>query len=138
MSFGQHCACNSCDFVFYSGHSHHAGYNEMLCLACLTEFALPTESLWGPQVGELIMVHRLVWERKVVHKKKPPRFTARLEPTDEFLIAESAGEWGIHYPIDHLICPHCQRVGSMALDFAHGQGCPKCDGGIVECGQLTY
>jgi hypothetical protein len=110
----------------------------MLCLACLTEFALPTESPWGPRVGELIVVHRLVREVEVFHKKKPPRITYRLEASDEFLIAESAGEWGVDYPVGHMICPHCEREGTMALDFVHGQLCPKCRLGVVDRCEVQY
>lgn len=138
MSCGQHCKCNSCDFDFHNGHSHHSGFSQMLCVACLTAFALPTESPWGARLGELIVVHRLVREVEVTHKKKPPRITYRLEASDEFVIAESAGEWGVAYPITHIICPHCGRKGTMALDFFHGQTCPKCRLGTLDCCEVMY
>lgn len=138
MGMGQECQCKSCALMFLSGHSHHEGYSSILCKACVTEFALPTRSAWGPSIGELVLLHKLVREVKVHHKKKPPEITYRLEPTDEFVIAESAGEWGVIYPVSHMVCPNCESKGTMMLDFEDGQSCPKCGDGVMQCCEIEY
>jgi hypothetical protein len=91
---GQHAECDSCDFEFLGGHSHHAGCSNVVCIACLARFALPTDSHWGPNVGEMIFLCKIVGKFQSPHQvspKKAPWF----EQTEEFLIAESAGEWGV-------------------------------------------
>lgn len=138
MGMGQHCVCNACDFEFSSGHSHHCGCSFAVCVACLDEFSLPTRSFWGPEIGELVILNKV---NKVVtyrHKKKPPITTLTFEPTEEFLIAVSAGEWGVNYPIDHMCCPSCKRIGVIAIDFEDQRPCPKCRTGIIECSSVTY
>ena len=138
MVMAQHCRCRRCAFDFFSGHSHHLGYSCALCTACLSEFALPTQSAWGPRPGELIVLHKLLRTFDVYHKKKPPRVHIHLEPTEEFLIAERAGEWGAYYPTAHLVCPCCQREGTIVLDLDGAQPCPKCSEGSLECWQIDY
>lgn len=138
MGMGQRSECNLCEFVFFSGHSHHTGVSGAVCTSCLTEFALPTQSSWGPEIGEMIFLNQVVRDLKARHKKRPPIVTYRYEPTDEFLIAESAGAWGVVYPISHIRCPCCQKSGSLVLDFKEGQDCPKCHDGVLHCGQVLY
>jgi hypothetical protein len=138
MGMGQHCKCHLCEFDFWSGHSHHEGNSHVLCKVCLAEFVLPTESPWGPRIGELIVLHKMLRESTTFHKKKPPRTSFSYEPTGEFLIAESAGEWGVNYPMAHIVCPCCENIDSMVLDFEDGQHCPKCSDGILHCSAVEY
>ncbi len=135
----QHCKCDACDFEFSSGHSHHSGNSWALCTACLTDFALITESFWGPAVGELIVLQKVETVTKFNHKKKPPVVTYLYEPTDEFLIVEkSAGEYGVDYPTAHIVCPCCGLHDSLALDFTDQQACPKCKVGHLSCCSVIY
>lgn len=138
MGFGQYCKCRSCEFEFHGGHSHHEGKSWALCKVCLAEYALPTESPWGPRIGELIVLHKKIRESKRRHKKKPARVSYSYLATDEFLIAESAGEWGVNYPSEHLVCPCCESRGSMVLDFEDGQACPICHDGVLNCIAVQY
>jgi len=138
MGMGQHCQCRLCEFVFQSGHSHHEGNSMVLCKVCLAEYALPTESPWGPRINELIVLHKVIRESKFHHKKKPPRVVFHFVATDEFLIAESAGKWGVNYPTEHMKCPCCESSGSMVLGFEDGQICPKCGDGVLECVVVEY
>lgn len=135
---GKNCKCHLCEFVFQSGHSHHEGNSCVLCKVCLAEFALPTESPWGPRIGELVVLHKILRTSKIYHKKKAPRLSVSYEATDEFLIAESAGEWGVNYPVAHMVCPSCANSGSMVLDFEDGQQCPKCGEGVLTCSAVEY
>ncbi len=137
---GQRCQCNHCDFQFMAGHSHHAGASFAICLHCLTEFSLPTESPWGPAVGELIQLFQVHREWKVRHKKKPPVCQFRFEPTNEYLLAEpsGAGWFNVIYPIDTLTCPSCQQLHTLVLDFDDGASCPKCKQGTLQCHEVIY
>ena len=132
------CHCQSCSFSFASGHSHHVGYSWALCTACMTDFVLPTENAWGPRIGEMIVLHKALRISTTTHKQKPPLITFNLEPTEEFLIAESAGEWGVTYPMEHMICPCCGSKGEMAQDFENGRHCPRCRDGILMCDLIEY
>ena len=138
MGMGQQCNCNLCDFVFFSGHSHHEGSSNAMCLGCQTRFALPTASPWGPAVAELIELH--IQEKKVTfrHKKKPPQVEVLHKPTGVYLLAEPGKRWGVHYPIETLDCPSCHRAGSLVLDFEEGQACPSCRLGVLACSAVEY
>jgi hypothetical protein len=104
---------------------------------CLAEFALPTEGPWGPQIGELVVLHKMRRTSKIYHKKKVPRMSVSYEATGAFLIAESAGEWGVN-PVAHMVCPCCANSGSMVLDFEDGQQYPKCGEGVLTCSAVEY
>ncbi len=134
---GWRCSCNVCDFVFMSGHSHHTGYSCVMCTSCLTRFALPTESAWGPDAGELIVLHQLVREESGDRTKNGPTVKTRLEPTSEFLIAEATDEGLVHYPISEVRCPSCQSC-SLALGFDDDDKCPHCESGVLRCSAVEY
>jgi hypothetical protein len=138
MGMGQDCKCQLCEFQFQSGHSHHEGNSSVLCEVCLAEYALPTESPWGPRIGEIIFLYKVVRASKPHSKKKPPGAFFSYVSTDEFLIAESAGEWGVNYPIGHMVCPCCENKGSLVLDFEDGQHCPRCRDGVLKCCLVEY
>lgn len=139
MGFGQVCKCTSCDFVFYSGHNHHAGSSCAVCKNCLTRFELPTKSFWGPQVGELVEFHRVLASVAPGHKRKKPRIVRSSEPTGEYLLAEPIeGSSLVSYPVAEICCPSCKAAGSMALDFLNGEDCPACKTGKLECADVMY
>lgn len=138
MGMGQYSKCHLCQFEFWGGHSHHAGHSAALCVMCLTEFVLPTANPWGPEINELIVLHKVLRASKIQHKKKPPLISYSYQPTDEFLITESAGKWGVNYPIAHMVCPCCKGKGTLVLDFEDGQHCPKCRDGVLKFLAVTY
>ena len=136
--FGQSSQCRSCDFQFSSGHSHHVGYSPALCVACLTQFTLPTANPWGPNNQELIVLHKAIPKVVYRHKKKPPDISWHFEPTDEFLIAQQNEQGGIEYPLSHMRCPSCALVGTIVADFTNGAPCQKCKTGVLECSEIQF
>lgn len=137
---GQDCRCSCCDFGFMGGHSHHEGASSAVCLHCLTEFSLPTESPWGPEVGELIQLFQVRREWFVRHKKKPSICQFHYEPTSEYLLTEASVSYPgmVVYPIETITCPNCHTPSGLVMAFENGATCPKCKRGKLQCSAVMY
>ncbi|MFZ5637136.1 MAG: hypothetical protein ACOY82_11215 [Pseudomonadota bacterium] len=137
MGFGQWCKCNRCDFDFMSGHSHHSGSSKAICTACFSFFSLPTENIWGPRVGELIVLHRLLVTAED-RQDALRAYQANSVPTDAFIVIEKSDGVGVRYPMERVSCPDCLSHGTVAIDFDDGQTCPQCTVGMLDCGRIEY
>jgi len=137
---GLHYQCASCDFEFYSGHSHHEGACRAICIACLTEFKLPTRSTWGPELGEIIEIMRLV---RVPNRRKLQRkygkFRLVFEPTGQQVIVDRQQGQALKYEyLSELPCNSCGVLGTYALDLSNVDMCPKCKSGELSCKAVMY
>jgi len=130
MGGGTQASCDRCKFEFTGGHSHDSGSAACLCLNCFSNFECVTASRWGPEVGEVIPLF------KVVTRGKKRKRTVELVPTGVTFVAEGgvAGEDvrypSITYPISNVPCPEC-HTNSLVLGFDNIQQCPKCREGTL-------
>ena len=136
---GHHCQCNKCDFDFCSGHSHHEGAAGVMCSECATEFSLPTRSSWGPNIGEVLELHKLTRTFDKKTKKRKVLLRVTREPTGlKLQVEEGASRGEVHYPIESMVCPICSAAGVLKLDFSTGEQCPKCKLGKLQCDEVEY
>ena len=136
------CQCGSCDFEFFSGHSHHVGTQSALCSGCLAEYELVTKSYWGPGYDEVIPVHRVTPE-SVKHRgrhKNEPSFRKKSVPTGQEVMAvtHSSGRGVVISFVDELQCIECKERGRIVLYFGDRDPCPKCRQGTLRCEEVLY
>jgi hypothetical protein len=143
---GQRCTCDSCEFEFSSGHSHHTGAADAVCTQCDARFCLPTKSAWGPDFDELIELHT-VRKEQVKHrgrKKHLPRLQEVREPAGQHIMAVPIAVEGLPYPrvhyvaVDELECTNCKSKGRIVLDFSQRDACPRCKSGRLQCIEVLY
>jgi hypothetical protein len=133
-----------CGFEFCSGHSHHTGAANALCVECEARYCLPTKHAMGPEYDELIELHRLTNEPYKVRgrKKHEPHVARVLKPTGQVVwAARVAGEKfaAIEYVgVDELQCVACEKRGSIALGFDTGALCPRCKSKPLRIQGLMY
>jgi hypothetical protein len=146
VSCGQHCTCDSCEFEFHSGHSHHTGVANAVCIRCDSRYCLPTKSYWGPDFDELIEVNS-VRKEPVKHrgrKKREPWFREVREPTGQHIMAVAKPVEGLPFPriayvgVDELECAACKSKGCVVLDLGEGDACPRCKTGKLRCTEIQY
>lgn len=142
----QHCTCNSCEFEFYSGHSHHTGAADAVCTQCDARYCLPTKSSWGPDFDELIELHATHMEpvRHRGRKKHIPWSEEVRDSTGQHIMAVPIAVDGLPYPrvayigVDELECTTCKSKGHIVLDFTQGDACPRCKTGKLKCDDVIY
>jgi len=146
MSFGQHCSCDSCEFEFLSGHSHHTGAGDAVCTQCDARYCLPSKSSWGPDFDELVELHSTHAEpvRHRGRRKNILYHNVVREPTGQHILAVRIEVEGLPYPrvafagVDELECTTCKSRGSIVLDFNQSDACPRCKTGKLKCEEVTY
>jgi len=134
---GQEASCNKCSFSFLGGHDHHTGISECVCTSCLTYFALPTASVWGPEVGERIQICRYAKSKKKHipnYKKTGSSFITT--KGEEFAFGDQIRHM-VEYPIEEIPCPECNEK-SLKVGFEEGDNCPKCSKGKVSLSAIIF
>lgn len=136
---GQEATCSNCDFQFLGGHSHHTGESICICLSCCTEFACPTESNWGAEIGETIALIQIVRETngRIAESMRRSTGITFVAERGESISFRGREDFLVHYPLETVPCPHC---GSRCLTggFEQGSACPRCKVGQIETSGIEY
>jgi hypothetical protein len=143
MSSGQRCTCDSCDFEFWSGHSHHEGASNLVCTNCDARYCLPTKSIWGAESDEMIELNTVTYEprKQRARKKYLPMVTRVRKPSGQYILAVSSGAphfWITYDGVAELSCMTCRSVGLIVQDVDSGDACPRCKTGKIECVKAFY
>jgi hypothetical protein len=125
-----HAKCNVCDFIFNYGHSRYTASSICLCKACLETFECPTESEWGPHIGETLELNRV----QSLSPWPDPKFqlspTGRVIETVRYIDEESPDIELIEYAVAGVPCPDCDKC-SLVFGLDDGETCPKCKNGTL-------
>jgi len=143
VSADQGCNCDTCDFEFYSGHSHHVGASNLVCTQCDARYCLPTKSAMGPDFDEMIELNVETHEpcKQRGRKKKEPAYKRVRRPLGQYVLALSTGapQFGVRYEgVEELKCATCDSKGLIVQNFKPGDPCPRCKRGKIKCIQVTY
>jgi hypothetical protein len=123
--------CNRCDFTL-DLDSDTRGNHLCICGSCRALFACPTESEWGPEIGEKIELQR------IVHAGHGTCVEIDFLPTGTFIFVEKGKQERIgnldvaecHFPTETVACPDCgQKDLASRLDI--GERCPRCADGTM-------
>ena len=132
--------CTACRFEFLSGHSHHTGSSDAICLDCGTQYQIQPASDWGPEAGE-----KCVLLKVIPSGGKTPR--EGLVKCKQFVLARRSAasvtidgqdSHFVHYETQPLHCEHCRKSGTIETDLKAETICPRCkketlkDLGIVQ------
>ncbi|ADG69038.1 hypothetical protein Plim_3224 [Planctopirus limnophila DSM 3776] len=125
--FGISYRCDSCDFTFCSGWSHHSAGQHVVCSNCAAHFILGEgQSEWGAKIGEQLQLLTVDGEHDV--------------PTGVFITVLERNSENAHLPekygvsrlaFDPVSCPHCESLGSLRQWFDENASCPKCYSGTI-------
>lgn len=118
--------CDSCDFEFCSGWSHHAGGQFLVCPSCASQYILGDgQSQWDPREGETLRLLKVGLET--------------VEPTEASTVIHvlpraNDEEWDgvVRLDIGTLRCPQCNNQESLIQEFDEDQCCPACQEGTIE------
>ena len=145
VKMAQKVTCPRCLFMFWGGHSHYLGASHTICIECLSEFALRTESEWGPHTGErveLVLVHTV--ERRPGIDGKPRNTRIKhSDPTGIYVTAVRSASTpdqefeSVEYSIGDIACPHCKN-DSLQLGFESGDLCPECGNVELRLSNVLY
>lgn len=146
---GQHVSCTDCAFEFFGGHDHHAGAARVVCVSCLSRFALCTKSEWGPSVGEQIPLFLTATAQRLPspNKKRHVTLVPLDTPSDTGAVVhvsegppETIGDHTFAaaiYEIESVQCPTCDQC-TLRMGFANDDLCPECETGKLEMGGIMY
>ncbi|RDZ29543.1 hypothetical protein DX914_10845 [Lysobacter silvisoli] len=120
------CLCRRCDFSFSSDHQHGSyrsdppmgGYCYALCVQCLSEFMLPTAGPRGPHDGERMELCRVELDRE--------RVTLQGTGVHLEFYEVATGAWSDRFTLATTACPECRSQGTLKVEFAPGDPCPRC------------
>lgn len=135
MSSGHSYKCDSCNFTFWSGWSHHERGDACVCRACGEMFRIVSLiSCWGPSPGELL---------PVMHMKRSGKRGVRVDAIDTGMrvqaeAVENEGKFKlVRLPIGDIRCHKC--TGELTQSLSIGEPCPKChQGHILHQGEVIY
>ncbi|MDC0284681.1 hypothetical protein OAK85_04935 [Mariniblastus sp.] len=133
--FGITYNCDTCDFEFCSGWSHHAADQFMVCNHCGCDYVLAGgDSCWGTQEGERLQLFAFDGENDVA----TGCFTTVRDKSDDMANAQMID--GVsRLQLAPLQCPNCNKTDTMLQSFNDGDPCPRCDGGrIKQRGSCIY
>ena len=136
---GQYATCSNCDFQFNGGHNHHTGESICICLFCCTEFACPTESSWGPNIGETIELIQIVRDANGRNSESMRRSTGIkfVAEQGESVHGRDGEDYLVNYPLETVPCPHCDSR-CLAGGLENGSACPRCKVGQIEAHGIIY
>lgn len=125
--FGINYRCDSCDFEFCSGWSHHSAGQHVVCSSCATHFTLGGgQSEWGTKKGERLQLLTFDGE----HDVPTGVFVTVLEKDSE--IANLQEQDGVsRLEFEPVSCPQCDRHDSLKQWFDENASCPKCRIGTI-------
>ena len=127
--------CDSCDFDFCSGWSHHSAGQHVVCRNCATHFSLGGgESEWGTKQGERLQLLTFDGE----HDLPTGVFITVQEKDSQIaLLQEQDGVSRLEFV--SVACPQCCAIDSIAQWFDENEKCPKCKEGTMQrCGSCIY
>lgn len=130
---GHNYECDSCDFEFCSGWSHHAGGQFLVCPSCASQYILGDgQSEWGPRDGEKLRLIELC-----VDTYQPTQMSSVIH----ILPRADEEEWDgvVRLDVGDLRCPKCEPHEKLIQEFNENAECPQChDGKIERHGSCIY
>lgn len=109
--------CDNCSFEFCSVLDHATKQMNILCVACLSRYAIVHNSPYGGEPGDRLNI----WKNSRKGKQTLTSQTISIVeyPSEEGLVC---------YLIDEVSCPTCDEF-EMVMGFEDGDVCPRCKKG---------
>jgi len=134
--------CNECSFQLQTGHNHHEGASQTICMKCGQLYLNVPANPWGPENTELCSLLKVEAASK---KKKSTTNTdsgqkvlARNDMDHPFRVGNT-DYYFIVYDMLNLVCDRCHSSGTITDDLAADMESPECrKGRIVDMGFIEF